>query len=224
MSVSIISGASSDLLTIDPSSKATRATLYDSLGREIQPPQSGSYITPFEVRCTSASAAGVTVFNFRGPTSLRAFIRGIRGRVTFDGTALAASGTLRFGFYRGVGASVPTGGTAQIPTKKDSTDPTSTVQDVRVDLTGAGLTTTGITYETTPFHVVGLPIIALQVTVPTTSATVGAAADFDLDFHTFGDRDCDFIIGTNEHLAIRIQTVAGIIGLGLTGSMEWDER
>ena len=39
MSVQVISGASADLWTIDPTSKAARVTLYDSLGVEIKNPQ-----------------------------------------------------------------------------------------------------------------------------------------------------------------------------------------
>jgi hypothetical protein len=51
MSIQIVSGASSDLLTVDATSKAARVTLYDSAGNEIKNPgQLASY-------CAATSAA-----------------------------------------------------------------------------------------------------------------------------------------------------------------------
>ena len=224
----IQSGATADLLTVDPTSKAARVTLYDSTGRELFPVVTGSYVTKLECRCTGAPAAGVTIFNFRGPPTLKAYIRNIRGRICFDGTALAASGTLRLGLYRGTGAASATGGTALTLgagiIKKNSSMGTPTVTDVRFDLTGAGLTTTSITYDTDSFNVIGLPVVSVQVAAPATSASQGPVSTFDIDFHVGGEPDSDIVIAANEHLALRIQTVAGIIGFGINGSIEWDER
>jgi hypothetical protein len=221
----IKSGVDATLLTVDPTSKAARVTQYDSTARELYPKPTGSYITKIETRCTGAPAAGQTIWNMRGPPTLKAYIRNIRGTICFDGTALAASGTLRLGLYRGTSAAVsPTGGTANTISKKDSTMGASTVADCRFDLTGAGLTTTGITYEADAFHVISLPVISLQVAAPATSASAGAVAVFDLDFHTSGEPSSDVVIAASEHLAIRIQTVAGIIGFGIGGSVSWDER
>lgn len=220
----IQSGASADQLTIDPTSKAARVTLYDSTGRELFAKQTGAYMARIETRHTSAAAAGQTVWNFRGPPTLKAYIRSIRGCVAFDGTGLAASGTMRFGLYRGTGSVDPTGGAATAAIKKNTAFGAATAASIRFDITGAGLTTTSITYDTDPFHVFGMPAMQVQVAAPTTSASAGGILPFSLVFHRAGDPDSDLVIGANEHFAIRLQTVAAIIGFGIYGSVEWDER
>src|SRR2546428_294770 len=114
----------------------------------------------------------------RAPTRTRwtrshssAPLRPAPSRCTRGRRTAGASGTLRYGLYRGTGTASPTGGTANTLTKKNSTHPTPTVADVRFDLTGAGLTTAGITYEADAFHVIALPVVELQVAVPATSAS-----------------------------------------------------
>jgi hypothetical protein len=218
-----------DKLTIDPTSKAARVTLYDKIGRELLPPPTGAYIAKIEVNHTSAAAANTTQFNLRGPafsTGLKAYIRNIRGQLHFHGTALAASGTLRYGLYRGYGPVSPSGGTAIAAanlTKKKSSYANSSVTDYRSDLTGVGLTTTGITYDADPIHVFSLPVVTLGVAAPGTSGSHGASIVYDFDMHSGGDFT-DIVIGHDQHLAIRIQTVAAIVGFGITGSISWDER
>lgn len=224
MAVEIKSGASADIQTVDPTSKAARVTLYNADGTVMEPVATGSYLSSIEVRHTSAAAAGVTVWNFRGPPTLKAYIRRLWGTMTFDGTAVAASGTLRYGLYLGTGAASASGGAARPGQKKLSTYPTSTATDVRGDITGVGLTTAGITYVTDPIAVLGLPVISLQVAVPATSATQGVSREVDIQFKQPGEADSPLVIGPNEHLALRLQTVAAIIGLGFTGYVEWDER
>ena len=229
----IKSGATADLLTIDPTSKAARVTQYDSTGRELYPAPTGSYVVKIECRHTTTAAAGVTLWNMRGPPTLKAYIRNIRGVIGFDGTAATgvagtAAATQRFGLYRGAGAASATGGTALTNTagisKKDSSMGTPTAADIRYDISGVGLTTTSITYETEPFHVFALPVISLQIAAPTTSGSVGAIAPFDIDFHVPGEPSSDFVIAADQHIAIRLVTSAAIIGFGVYGSLTWDER
>lgn len=227
MSVKIAGNTSNIDLEVDAASRAGRATGYDTLGRELLPPvnplNGGSYLAPFEVRHTGAPAAGVTVVAMRGPPTLTAYIRRIRGIVGFDGVALAASGTLRYGLYRGAGVVSATGGTVRGQCKKRTASQPSSIVDYRVDLAGAGLTTTGITWETDPFFVIPLPVVSVQVAAPATSGSAGAFTPFDLNFNIAGV-DGFFELGANEHLGIRVQTVAAIIGLTIAGGIEWDER
>lgn len=219
----IESGASSDILTIDPTSKAGRVTLYDTAGNALFPASVGEYVSYIETRHTGAAAAGSTVWNFRGPPSTKAYIRRLVGAVGFDGTALAASGTLRYGIYLGTGNASPTGGTVRLAQKKSSAFGAATAVDIRNDLTGAGLTTTSITYAADPIRVIGLPVVQLQVAAPATSATAGALHPFELNFCNPGDPYSRLVIGANEHLAIRVQTVAAIVGLTIMGCLEWAE-
>lgn len=182
--------------------------LYDASNRPLLPIVSGAYTAPIEQRHTAADAAGSTVWNLQGPPSLKAYLRAIHGIIAFDGTATSAT-TLRFGFYRGAGSSSPTGGIALTAEKKSSTMPASTVASLR----GNGiLTTTGIIYDSNAFAVVAIP-----------ASPTGGSARFNLRFEQPEELDSAFMFGTNEHFAIRLQ-VAAVIGFGMYGMVEWDER
>ena len=225
----IQSGASADLLTVDPTSKAARVTLYDSTGREIMPKATGAYCLGFQVRHTTAAAAAVTVFNMRGPPSLTAYVKRIIGTMGFDGTALAASGTLRYGFFRGSGPANASGGGANVSPaatagKKRASYGNLTLNNFTYDQNGTGLTTTGITYETQQFAIVTLPVVSLQVAAPTTSATSGPVVPYEINFAMEGTLDQAFELGANEHIGIQLLTVSAIIGLTISGRFEWDER
>lgn len=189
-----------------------KVALYDASGRAINYVATGEYIAPVEVRQTSTAAAGQTVWNLRGPTALKAYIKRLFLTVVFDGTAAAAT-TLRYGVYRGSGAASPTGGTALTPEKKLSTFATSTTSDVRQDTTGVGLTTTSIAYDAIPCSVLAIPV-----------SVTSTAQTYDLRFDTPEQLDAPVVIAANEHIAIRLQTVAAVIGLGIFGHVEWVER
>lgn len=219
----IESGTDNTILTVDTTSKAARVTLYDSAGREMIPAPTGEYRSYLETRHTGAAAAGVTIWNFRGPPSTKAYIRRIWGHMGFDGTAATTSGTLRYGIYLGTGAASASGGTARLKQKKLSTYAASTVVDVRQDLTGAGLTTTSITYAADPIAVIGLPVVSIITATVATNTTSGAVRPFEINFSNAGERDSRLVIAADEHLAIRVQTVAAIIGLTLMGFVEWAE-
>lgn len=222
--VVVKSGASADQLTIDATSKAARGSAYDTSGRALAPP-AATYLLPLEVRHTSAAAANVVWFNLRGPPTKTAYIKRIFGNICFDGTALAASGTMRIGMIRGTGAASPTGGALVTAIQKDTASATSTITEARIVLAGTALTTTGITYDANPFYVIGLPAMSVQVAAPATSGDSGHCEDFDLRFcEPYQPIDDCLAIRANEHLAMRQQTVAAIIGLTVHGAIEWSER
>ena len=225
--VVIKSGVSSDQVTVEPTAKAIRVTPYDSSGQELFKHADGNYMVPIEVRHTGAAAANTVWFNLRGPPSKTAYIKRIFGNMCFDGTALPASGTMRIGFIRGTGAASPTGGAALAAIQKDSTDVAATITEARIVLAGTALTTTGIVYDANPFYVHGLAAMASQF-APLAAGTAGDSGNcvpFDLKFcETYQPVDDCIAIRTNEHLAIRQQTVAAIIGLTINGMIEWSER
>lgn len=221
----IESGVDNTIATVDPTSKAIRATLYDSSGREMNRAVLGSYMTSFEVRHTGAPAAGTTVFNFRGPATNTARIRRVSGHIGFTGIAVAST-LLRYGFYRGAGSASPTSGTAKTSGNGEkSVGANWTAQDIRCDLTGAGLTTTSITYEADPFYVVGVGLLEIFSTGPATAlGWTAPQVPFDLYLNTSGDdRNGPVELASSGHFAIRVQTVSAIIGLYITGGVEWDE-
>lgn len=205
----IQSGASSDTLTIDPTSKAGRVTIYDSSGLEVAKPPTGSYIADINIRQAAATGAGATVWamrNVSGPAI--AYIRHIRLMVSFDGTAAAAT-TLRYDFQR-FDTATPTGGTSVTAVKKRSTYGSPNVSDIR--FADAGVTTTGVVFGAA-FHTVGLP-----------SSVTNGNIETDLDFATAGERyNSPFELASGEGFCIRLNTAA-VIGLSIRGSVSWDEK
>lgn len=144
MSVDIISGASSDLLTIDPTPKAARAILYGPDGKLInkRPVFEGSIRVP-NARLTAAVAAASLIWALRynGAKILRVKA----GSLTcgFDGTAAAT--TQEYQLVR-ISAANPTGGTAIQPVKTSEAMSIPSI-DARFNY-AAALSVTGVTIAT----------------------------------------------------------------------------
>ena len=206
----IQSGASADLLTIDPTSKAARGTLYAADGSLITPTPAGSYLAGVSQRYTAATAINSFVFDMRGPAALTARLRRIIGSVAFDGTAAAAA-NIQIGLFRGSGAATATGGVAQTPSKKKSAMATSALQDFRYATAGGALTTTGITYESNPIWSAGLP-------ASVTNGNIAVKIDWDKTDH----RDTRAAeLASSDHFALKLITAA-IIGFHVDLSFDWD--
>jgi hypothetical protein len=217
----IQSGTNSNLMEVNGGLGA-QVTLYDDAGNPLILTPDGSYMQSFEVRHTGAPAAGTTVFNMRGPSTKTARIRRISGFVSFTGITVAST-LLRYGFYRGSGAASPTGGTAKTSSTGKKRGATNwAAQDIRCDLVGAGLTTTSITYEADPLYVVGVGLHTV-LGAPATFIVTAPQVAFNIDLSDAPDRYRQFDLTTSDHFAIRVQTVAAIIGLGICGGIEWDE-
>jgi hypothetical protein len=202
----IQSGATADLLTIDPTSKAARVTLYNTDGVAASTALSGSYVAPVNIRQTAATGAGGTVWAMRNGSARDICIRGLELAIIFDGSS--SSVTVKYELARFSGAT-PTGGAAITIIKKKASYPPSSVVDIR--FLDTGLTTTGVTFATS-FFVIGLPISASAV-----------SRDGDPVFKVFGEEHSCFVLEANEGLCIRL-TNAAVIGQGLTGMISWDER
>lgn len=208
----IQSGASSETLTIDSASNAARVTLYNTNGVEVGDSQPiGSYLLPINIRQSTAAGTGVTVWALRNTGTTTLSIRRIVLTMGFDGVAVASTMS-RYELIRFYSAT-PSGGTALTPVKKRTTYPTSGV-DAR--LLDTGLTVTGVTFDAFPFYVISRP----------TSVT-SVVTEGELNFMESGQtKFSPFELAVNEGLAIRLTTVAAttIIGVSLTGMIEWDER
>lgn len=204
----IVSGASADKWTIDPVSKAGRVTLYDSTGNKLllETPV-GSYILPINVRQTATTASPATVWAMRNGATKTISIRRLRLSVLFDGTAAAAT-TVKYTILR-FSTATPSAGTALTVIKKRSSYASSTLTDAR--FLDTGLTVTSVVFET-DMHIIGLPI-----------SVTGGVSPQDLLFSRANEPYGDFELAANEGLAIQLKSQAAI-GLGIVGSVEWDER
>lgn len=204
----IQSGASSDLLTIDPTSKAARVTPYDSLANEHAPfPSPGAYALPINIDQTAATAANSTVWAMRNGASNKIFLRRLLLNIVFDGTA-AAGLTLRYMLAR-FSAATPTGGTSIPAIKMQTTFAASTLADAR--FLDTGLTTAGVVFETE------------WATLSIPASITGGVVNWPCPFIGSNEAKESFVLNPNEGLAIRLQSAA-IIGLGISGSVHWDER
>lgn len=202
----IQSGASSDQLSIGPTSKAARVTLYDGAGNEIHATPTGSYILPFRIIQSAATAANLMVWAMRNGATKTVRIRKIKGSITFAGTAAAAT---QIGYdFRRFTAATPTGGTVLVPFKKRTGDPASSVADAR--FVDTGLTTTGITFENA-FANINLP-----------ASVTGTVGTFAYDFINTNEKFSAYELAANEGLGILL-TVTAIIGQAISGYVEYDE-
>lgn len=199
---------SAEKLTVDPTSKAARVTLYDSAGNKLLlDTPTGAYMLPVNIRQSAATAANATVWAMRNGATKVMSIRRLRLAMMFDGTA-AATTTLKYTIQR-FSAATPTAGTALTVIKKRSSYGASTVADAR--FLDTGLTTTSVTFETDA-HILALPI----------SVTSGNAF-YDIQFGRANEPYGDFELAVNEGLCIRLLNTA-VVGQGLVGGVEWDER
>jgi hypothetical protein len=203
----IQSGASADLATIDPTSKALRVTLYDSAGNElVKEPSGGIYHLPVGLRLTAAVAAGSAVWAMRNGGTRTIYITEIDLLFGFDGTAAAT--TSRWELIRFSDAN-PSGGTAMTPVKHATAMAASSVQDARFNA-AAALTVTGITFEDLAFAYGGC-----QRQVHATNA-------LQLGLGALQRRGI-FELAPNEGLALRTNIVA-VIGDSCQGHIAWEEQ
>lgn len=203
--VKVISGAdSSNILTIDPTSKAARTTLYRSDGTEVNPIRVG-YSVPITIRQTSAIGTVVTVWAMRvDPASTKNIkITALDVSMMFDGTAAAVT-TPIYGFFR-FSTATPTGGTASTVISHVTGGVASNVFDVR--FLDTGLTTTGIVSQAA-FNVIGVPI----------SVTGGISAH-PMPF----SEGNEFMLRPGEGLLIANGSPT-VIGVSLRGRVTWYEE
>lgn len=182
----------------------------------------GGYIAMVEVRQTAATAAGSKVWTMRGPSTGFAWIRRIRLRIGFDGVSPATGVSMRYGLFLGTGAATASGGASLSSSARSRGYQTSRLQDVRWVLAGTALTTTGITYDTNPFHVLQLPTASEHVADPATGSASLVHGE-TLDFGGFRIQSEAIRLGPNDHLTIGLHTNDAIVGQTLCGSVDWDE-
>lgn len=173
----------------------------------------GSYLAGFNIRHTAADAAASAVLGFRNPvaSTKTVFIRNIRGRMAFDGTAAAAT-SLCYELIR-FSAGDPSTGTIMTRVKKRSSYAASQILDANAQFKSGILSMTSVVYDPLgPFHYLRLP-----------ASVTSGVTEFDLDFVQAGVEYEGFELAVGEGLAMRL-TNAAIIGQSIGGSIEWDER
>jgi hypothetical protein len=209
----IQSGATSDLLTVDPTSKAARATLYDSAGNElIAIPTEGSFLAQILLRQSATTAADSIVWSlFNTNATKKVRIRSLRLEILFDGTA--AAGTTRAYYWQRTATASPTGGTAIVPSQKRTADAASiaNVRFVDTGLTKGSMTVVG-TQSTDAFCKIAMPI----------SAT-GGVQQFPIPLHQMAERlISDILLVQNEGIGLFLNEQT-TVGMGICGAVEWDE-
>lgn len=200
----IRSGATSDELTVDPTSKAARVTLYDSTGTKLFHEGADRYILRIPRMTGGTPAAGSTILAFRNLGAKKVRIRKIGICSSFAGTAAATTQSYQLARFA---TATPTGGTALTVVKKRSSAAATTVTDARFGgATQTALTVTGVVFETPFAHVL----------CPRQNG-YAMWADFD-----FINKEEAFEIDVNEGFAIQIELVA-VAGDSISGFIEWDE-
>lgn len=185
----IKSGATSDQLTIDPTSNAARVTLYDSGGSEVYPPDSHYMVSGATSAVVAASlAANTTLASMRNGASKNIHINRLRVAMSVAtvGTSALVSGAI--GWQRFTTAT-PTGGTARTVARKRTSYSATTIADVRDS--NAALTVTSVAF-TDLFSMINVPIMTAGI------QTIWA---IDLDEHDH------IVLEANEGICLRTQIV-----------------
>lgn len=162
MSVSLISGASADLATVDPTSKALRVSVYDVLGNPIENREADRYVVcgATGAVCAAALAAGTTLIAMRNGAGKSLYITKIKVRFTVGtvGVSAGVAGSVKWERFT---TATPTGGTARTVAKKNATFNASNVADVRDG--NAALTVTSVVWtdvldmSNVPLMITGVP-------------------------------------------------------------------
>lgn len=207
MSTDVISGASSDLLTVDPTSKAARVTLYDVAGNPLSRNKSFSGAAEIEVRQSATTGAGAVVWGIHNPNaSVKVYIKRIQLRAFFDGTAAAT--LMQYEIIKATSVTAFSGGVAITPVTKFTGQ--SAIAIVR--LLDTGLTTTGIA----AVQILG-NIVMGRVTMTTTNMQ---SAQETWDFNAL--EIPEIRLDQNEIVGIR-QVVTSVIGDRVLGTLDWVE-
>jgi len=203
----IKSGATSDQLTIDPTSNAARTTLYDSTGREVWPGGPHFIVTGGTSAAVAASlAANTTLMAMRNGAGTTVYINRLRlalSAVTV-GTSGLVPGMIAWQLFT---TATPTGGTARTVAKKNSASAGSGIADVRDN--NAALTVTGVNF-TSVFAQKHVPIM-----------TAGLSDIWEI----YMDTNDAIVLQPNEGICLRTQTVMPATQTwGLSYCIEWHEE
>lgn len=201
----IKSGTTADLLSVDPTSKAARVTLYDALGTPLNSPDTFRGFYSVKVRQSAATGAGATVFAIWNGTAGKTInISSISLQLFFDGTAAAT--LMEYELLKATGVSAFSGGvvvTAAI--KKGTLPPVSAVARIL----DTGLTLTGASF--------GAQIIDMaQGRVTQTTTNFASTLRPDNVFET------PIELAFQEALVLR-QVVTSVIGDRIMGCVEFSE-
>lgn len=203
----IQSGATADLLTIDPISKAARVSLYGPDGQPllyISDRDRG--IARVAVRQTAASAAAQVVWALRcGTVAKVLYITRIWLQFWFDGTGAATE--MKYELIKGTGVTAMSSGAAVTPLLKRSSIDNS---DADCRVLDTGLTLTGVSYGSA-FWNGAWP----RLTHSATQAG-GVSLPFCLEF---GNNPIE--LAKDEVLALRLLATA-VIGDSVGGGVEFN--
>jgi hypothetical protein len=210
----IQSGASADLWTIDPTSKAGRVSLYDTGGVALNPAELARGEANILVRQTATTAAGACVWGMRNNNSTRTIqVLRIKYQLSFDGTGAAS--LMRYEWIKATAVTVFSGGVAVTPVNMKTSLGAPTQTEVRV--LDTGLTTTGIT-GATALHTSNWARLTFSAT-----QAGGLSGQFILDFAEQGMGPLE--LAQNEILCLRNgPTNASVVGDTVLGGVLFIEK
>jgi len=209
------SGASADFLTVDPTSKAGRSTLYGPDGT-IMTPGADGYIQrlDFGVFAAGAPANGSSIFNMRNATTSTrvGLVRKIR--LTWMVTTAGTGTEWAYELVR-TSAAAMSGGTAVTTANMGRKDTGVSNPEIASDTTGgdfrfsnAALTTTSVTFgQSLGGFVLANPIGSILEKI------------FDFD-----NNEGPIKLRAGEGLALRVKTITATIVYAMSGNVQFEMR
>lgn len=212
----IQSGASTSTLTIDPTSKAARVTLYNSKGRSPAATRYGSYIASIYYSSTGAVSIGTTPVMIQNHGFEQSYIRRLVLMLAHQpdsGAVTNTASTVTLGLYKFGGAFYENLTALAISSKKDSTMPNSSTRVWSYGTNAVDLAPTGISIVPDP---------AITFAVPRSVSGANAVHMLDYNMSVTDNADNDLHMMPGEGWALRFMAASTSVGIGITGFVEWD--
>src|SRR6266516_2034229 len=207
MALTIVSGASTDQWTIDPTSKAGRVTLYDSAGNPIIANYLGRYISPIAQRMTGTPVANIMIHQLQNSNGTRTVVvNRLNVSMFFDGVSTDSLFTIEIG--KATGMTLITGDTTAV-----------------IKRTAQGAPVSGIVRNTFGGTVTGTFVKFAQFSASRISPGVGqpmGITNYDLYDQAMLSNEIE--LNNLEGLVIRYGSNGGIAGDNLQGFIEWEEK
>jgi len=207
MALPIVSGASTDQWTVDPTSKAGRVTLYDTAGNPIIANYLGRYMHPIVFRATGTPVANVILHKIQNSNGTRTVvINRINLSLFFDGVATDSLMTIEIGKVTGM--TLITGDTTAIIKRTSQGAPVSGL----INSTGLG-TGTGTFTKFAQFSASRItPGVGQPLTI------------VNYDIYDQGTLSTEIELANLEGVVIRYGSNGGITGDNAQGFIEWEEK
>lgn len=212
----IQSGASTNSLTVDPTPKAARLTVYNSKGRSSAATRYGSYSASIYYSSIAAITAGMTPWMMQNHGFEQSYIRRLVLMVSHNpdfGAVTNNASTITVGLHKFGGTFYSNLTALAISAKKDNLMPNSSTRSWSGGTNFVDLAPTGISV---------IPDAAITLAVPRSVSGTNGIHTLDYNIAPTDSADQYLHMLPGEGWALRFSAATTSVGVSITGFVEWD--